>query len=258
MDVTYYGYRWYDPVTGRWPSRDPIGERGGMSLYAFNTNDAIALFDALGLEPKGHHIVPQALWKGVRDELAKIFDSTKNRICHADYNLHNGKLYNGISEVKYRAAVKEAIDEFLKGRNLNDLTPGQAQDLADKIRNSSKTNIKMYLQGVRAELRCCVAEAKKSRTTPAQPAMPANKGKTPGVRAPGLGRSLGIVGNVLEVIPLIIHSTYDVMEAERRAALDPSKTLNEHLNEIGEEQIKDKRLERWRRLGVIGDTVEAK
>jgi hypothetical protein len=24
-DVTYYGYRWFDPVTGRWPSRDPIG-----------------------------------------------------------------------------------------------------------------------------------------------------------------------------------------------------------------------------------------
>ncbi|MDA0768571.1 MAG: hypothetical protein O3A92_17300 [Verrucomicrobia bacterium] len=27
--VYYYGYRYYDPVTGRWVSRDPIGERGG-------------------------------------------------------------------------------------------------------------------------------------------------------------------------------------------------------------------------------------
>jgi len=27
--LVYYGYRWYDPVTGRWPSRDPIGEKGG-------------------------------------------------------------------------------------------------------------------------------------------------------------------------------------------------------------------------------------
>ena len=24
----YYGYRYYDPVTGRWPSRDPLGEMG--------------------------------------------------------------------------------------------------------------------------------------------------------------------------------------------------------------------------------------
>ncbi|MBB5350675.1 RHS repeat-associated protein [Haloferula luteola] len=27
--LLYYGYRYYDPVTGRWPARDPIEERGG-------------------------------------------------------------------------------------------------------------------------------------------------------------------------------------------------------------------------------------
>ena len=26
LDWYYYGYRYYDPVTGRWPNRDPIGE----------------------------------------------------------------------------------------------------------------------------------------------------------------------------------------------------------------------------------------
>ncbi|MFZ9938074.1 MAG: RHS repeat-associated core domain-containing protein, partial [Luteolibacter sp.] len=31
----YYGYRYYDPVTGRWPSRDPIEEEGGLNLYGF-------------------------------------------------------------------------------------------------------------------------------------------------------------------------------------------------------------------------------
>ena len=31
----YYGYRFYDPLTGRWPSRDPIGEDGGINLYGF-------------------------------------------------------------------------------------------------------------------------------------------------------------------------------------------------------------------------------
>jgi hypothetical protein len=29
--VDYYGYRYYDPETGRWPSRDPIGEPGGIN-----------------------------------------------------------------------------------------------------------------------------------------------------------------------------------------------------------------------------------
>ena len=30
--LLYYGYRYMDPLTGRWPSRDPIGERGGENL----------------------------------------------------------------------------------------------------------------------------------------------------------------------------------------------------------------------------------
>ena len=30
--LSYYGYRYYNPVTGRWISRDPIGERGGANI----------------------------------------------------------------------------------------------------------------------------------------------------------------------------------------------------------------------------------
>ena len=44
----YYGYRYYDPVTGRWPSRDPVGERGGINLYAFAGNDGVNSWDILG------------------------------------------------------------------------------------------------------------------------------------------------------------------------------------------------------------------
>lgn len=44
----YYGYRYYDPVTGRWPSRDPIEERGGENLYAFVGNDGVKRQDYLG------------------------------------------------------------------------------------------------------------------------------------------------------------------------------------------------------------------
>jgi RHS repeat-associated protein len=45
----YYGYRYYDPLTGRWPSRDPIGEQGGMNLYGFVDNQPISRHDKLGL-----------------------------------------------------------------------------------------------------------------------------------------------------------------------------------------------------------------
>jgi integrase/recombinase XerD len=48
--VTDYLYRWYDPVTGRWPSRDPIGEEGEINLYGFVRNDSMNYIDVLGLE----------------------------------------------------------------------------------------------------------------------------------------------------------------------------------------------------------------
>ncbi len=45
----YYGYRYYNPELGRWPSRDPIGERGGLSLYTFVVNSPVDATDVLGL-----------------------------------------------------------------------------------------------------------------------------------------------------------------------------------------------------------------
>jgi RHS repeat-associated protein len=49
VGVMYYGYRWYDPTTGRWPSRDPIEEGGGLNLYGFVGNDGVYRIDVDGL-----------------------------------------------------------------------------------------------------------------------------------------------------------------------------------------------------------------
>jgi RHS repeat-associated protein len=45
----YYGYRYYDTTTGRWLSRDPIAERGGLNLYGFVGNDGVNGVDVLGM-----------------------------------------------------------------------------------------------------------------------------------------------------------------------------------------------------------------
>ncbi len=54
----YYGYRYYDPQTGRWPSRDPIEEMGGVNLYGFVGNCPVRFKDILGMgkmiEVEGH------------------------------------------------------------------------------------------------------------------------------------------------------------------------------------------------------------
>jgi len=49
-DLAYYGYRYYSPETGRWPSRDPIGERGGVNPYAFVLNSPVMGVDLVGLK----------------------------------------------------------------------------------------------------------------------------------------------------------------------------------------------------------------
>jgi RHS repeat-associated protein len=49
-DFVYYGYRYYNPSTGRWLSRDPMQEKGCKNLYAFWENDLINNLDATGLQ----------------------------------------------------------------------------------------------------------------------------------------------------------------------------------------------------------------
>jgi len=47
---TANGYRYSEAVQGRWPSRDPIGERGGLNLYGFVGNSGVNRTDRLGLD----------------------------------------------------------------------------------------------------------------------------------------------------------------------------------------------------------------
>ncbi len=48
LDLVYYNYRHYSPSLGRFLSRDPIEEQGGLNLYAFVKN-MFFVWDRLGL-----------------------------------------------------------------------------------------------------------------------------------------------------------------------------------------------------------------
>ena len=49
--LVYYGYRYYSPELGRWLSRDPIGERGGVNNFQFVYNYPLSFWDDLGEQP---------------------------------------------------------------------------------------------------------------------------------------------------------------------------------------------------------------
>jgi len=47
----YFRARWYDPITGRWLSNDPIGISGGLNQYVFCGNNPVNCVDPFGLIP---------------------------------------------------------------------------------------------------------------------------------------------------------------------------------------------------------------
>lgn len=50
--MVYYGLRYYNSSTGRWLSRDPIEEQGGVNLYEFVNNAPTNFIDRFGENPE--------------------------------------------------------------------------------------------------------------------------------------------------------------------------------------------------------------
>ena len=94
--VTDYTYRYYDPVTGRWPSRDPIEEEGGINLYDFVGNDGVNKADMLGLCKNG-----------------EVEDDTKACCCQSD--MKEIELQNDTSTVNGHTQIQMPGSPFPNG-----------------------------------------------------------------------------------------------------------------------------------------------
>jgi RHS repeat-associated protein len=55
----YYGYRYYSPRLGRWMSRDPMGEVGGVNMLGFCSNGSVNKVDPDGREEQASQSVGQ-------------------------------------------------------------------------------------------------------------------------------------------------------------------------------------------------------
>ncbi len=139
------GHRYYDAGTGRFVTRDPIGYDGGINLYGYVGNSPTGWIDPEGLKPKGHHIVPQEIWKNGRasKEAAEVFDSFTTGKLPSNAG-HTGfptphRLYN--------EAVKAEWDQFLKLHKITaqTCTKEHARLFATRIASSSNPQISSYL-----------------------------------------------------------------------------------------------------------------
>jgi len=77
--LLYFGFRYYQPGTGSWLSRDPIGEKGGVNLRAFCENQPTILNDRLGLKA--------CCW--CAPQLEKKMIKTGVKRCHAPANFNS-------------------------------------------------------------------------------------------------------------------------------------------------------------------------
>jgi RHS repeat-associated protein len=101
--VADYGYRYYDPLTGRWPSRDPIEEEGGVNLYGFVANEPASSIDRNGLDvhPANTYNIPNTIRSRIdaeaerardqREETERDREANRGGVCCDDETIRKGK-----------------------------------------------------------------------------------------------------------------------------------------------------------------------
>jgi RHS repeat-associated protein len=77
-DLYYYGLRYYNTNSGRWLSKDPVEEEGGIALYAFVQNNPIDEYDILGMWGTSGHTTIASRWLGKYSDYKWIEGSSIN------------------------------------------------------------------------------------------------------------------------------------------------------------------------------------
>jgi len=128
VHVADYLYRYYDPLTGRWPSRDPIEEAGGVNLYGFVGNDGVNWIDLLGLADISVEIIRQYLeWETIGTFTATPTDDEAKKCCGSvtgqtlelkkgNYEVADGRgnknypIYEGVRDGVYSSSSNTSIN----------------------------------------------------------------------------------------------------------------------------------------------------
>ena len=93
--------RWYDAVTGRWLSKDPIGLSGGLNLYAFCKSNPIKNTDPAGM-------FELCSWQEILDFWSKI-NKRREEIYREEYECPTMDVIESLSIVSIGSLAKEII-----------------------------------------------------------------------------------------------------------------------------------------------------
>ena len=168
--LLYYGYRFYNPTDGRWPSRDPIEERGGVNTYGFVENRPQSACDTLGLTVTKDAIVN---WKG---DIPAITNQRWND--HAAGLTSPEPRFEILKrhDMEGRPCIRQLIGELhilvetkagvILSRATNKLSDSVAEHESEhvKIWEDHWNNWVAYLEGNRFEGRCFCSEREYEKT----------------------------------------------------------------------------------------------
>ena len=111
-----YGFRYYLPELGRWMSRDPIEENGGVNLFGFVSNSPNSSFDILGLQDKRQVEVVLTL-KQYTEADAVAADRVESQLARGleKYKKNNPeKVYVELDGTSIKEAIKDVECECIK------------------------------------------------------------------------------------------------------------------------------------------------
>ncbi len=99
-----FGYRDYDPETGRWTAKDPIGFAGGdTDLYGYCLNDPVNFVDPLG---KDMDAIAPGISTAVTEGAKGAYNATKQAIEDIIHLAKHGDAF--AKTALYMAAISEA------------------------------------------------------------------------------------------------------------------------------------------------------
>jgi RHS repeat-associated protein len=106
----YFGHRYYDPVTGQWLNREPLGEDESLNLTSYCHNDPVNAVDVLGLAEHRFTIYDRATYLAMfgADAGGLLYDAFERR----------SDLYSNLGlpgSVSHEVGVNSIARNFLTG-----------------------------------------------------------------------------------------------------------------------------------------------
>ncbi len=158
----------YDPQVGRWMSRDPIAENGGMNLYGFVGNDGVGNLDYIGLKFEQHATrrilsmpgekdlgaTPSRAFLGAKCECDKVKNTWSPQLVRfwvqayivvRTHLYKDGRYYLRTNEGIVGTIAHEQIhvNNYKKWHDINE--PNAEQEFSDKYQFGSKKECSDYI-----------------------------------------------------------------------------------------------------------------